>query len=93
MEIENKKKKIIVTSIVIGIVLLLGVAYAWFNYYKEGSNQRLILADIYLKLNDNNDQITINNILNCESLSYDYTTDYPVYLINNGVKQFNNLII
>ena len=62
MEIENKKKKIIVTSIVIGIVLLLGVAYAWFNYYQEGSNQRLIMGDIYLQLDDGDDEIVISNV-------------------------------
>ena len=59
--INNKKKMF--SLLVFGIVMvLLGVTYAWFNYYQEGSNRKLIAGDIYLSLNDGQEQISLENV-------------------------------
>ena len=59
--INNKKKML--TLLVFGIIMVvLGVSYAWFNYYQEGTNKKLVMGDIYLTLNDGTDDITLNKV-------------------------------
>ena len=56
------KKKYNIILILIIVVSILGMSYAWFNYRGETSNQRMISGDIYLRLTDGADAISINNI-------------------------------
>ncbi len=59
--INNKKKML--TLLVFGIIMIvLGVSYARFNYYQEGTNKKLVMGDIYLTLNDGTDDITLNKV-------------------------------
>ena len=55
------KKKVIILDCLV-IMLLLGVSYAWFNYWTVGDNQRVISGDLYLMLEDNTDSFSLNNI-------------------------------
>ena len=56
------KKKGFIVSLILIFLLLIGTSYAWFNYRGETSNQRMISGDIYLRLTDGADAISINNI-------------------------------
>ena len=59
---KNKKKIVILTSITGIIILILGIAYAIFNYQENTSNQQLILGDIYMHYNETN-AVSIENAL------------------------------
>ena len=56
------KKKVYVSLFIALITLILGVSYAWFNYYQEGTNKKLVMGDLYLNLTSGNDQIQIGNV-------------------------------
>ena len=58
----KNRKKIVIVIISIMLISLIGGAYAWFNYYRTGSNNNLIISDLYLYFGDGNDDILINNI-------------------------------
>lgn len=58
--IKGKIKFIIIALIVFASVI--GVTYAFFEYYKVGSDNRLIFGNIYLKLDDGTDNLTISNM-------------------------------
>ena len=56
---KNKKKLIIATSIILGVlVLTLGLTYAAFTYNKTGETSKLVLGDIWMKYTENN-QLTL----------------------------------
>lgn len=55
------KTGLIVITLVIA-VSLIGVTYAFFNYYKEGGNQKLIAGQVYLKLIDGTDTLMMTNM-------------------------------
>ncbi len=57
-----KKKGIVILSFIVIILLILGASYAWFNYSSETAAQRLVTGDIYLRLNNGNDYIDLENI-------------------------------
>ena len=60
--ITMKKNQKIIIGISL-IVVLLGVSFAWFNYYQEGNNQKLVAGDIYLLLTEQGDSILLENAL------------------------------
>ena len=52
-------------KLIIGICILIvltGVSFAWFNYYKVADNQRIITGNLFLNLIDNTDSFTLRNI-------------------------------
>ena len=57
----NKRKIFIIISMIV-IVTLVGFSYAWFNYSRTGTSNKLIMGELYLNLNEDNDQININNV-------------------------------
>ena len=57
----NKKIKVIFISIAL-IIGLFGITYAFFEYYKVGSNNLLIFGNIYLHLDDGTDTLKVNNV-------------------------------
>ena len=58
---KNKSKFIILALIM--LISVVGISYAFFVYYKVGDNSsQLIFGDIYLKLNDGTDSITLLNV-------------------------------
>ena len=59
---NNKKRLFIILGVILGVSLLLGITYAWFNYTSEGVNQKLIMGDLYLNLTNGNDTISLTNI-------------------------------
>ena len=54
------KKKIIIIGIV--ILLLLGVSYAWINYYQEGTNKKVLGSNLYLYLNETSNNVLLQNV-------------------------------
>ena len=60
--IKSKKQMFIVIAIFAFIMIILGTTYAWFNYKREGVEQRLIAGNIYLNFNENNDGISLTNV-------------------------------
>ncbi|MBQ6817121.1 MAG: hypothetical protein IJO27_01675, partial [Bacilli bacterium] len=56
---KDKKKLIILSSIILGVlVLTLGLTYAAFTYNKTGETSELVLGDIWMKYTENN-QLTL----------------------------------
>ena len=55
------KKSVFITALIL-ILSISGIAYAFFNYYKIGDNQELIMGDIYLTLNDGTDSFVLTNV-------------------------------
>ena len=58
----KKRKTILIIIALVVAIGLLGATYAFFNYYQEGSNQKLIAGQVYLKLNDGTDTLTMTNM-------------------------------
>ena len=56
-----EKKHLIIISIIV-LISVLGISYAFFNYYQLTDNKQLITGDIYLTLNDDSDSISLPNI-------------------------------
>ena len=72
---ENKKKLIIATSIILGVlVLTLGITYAAFTYNKTGETSKLVLGDIWMKYTENN-QLTLADAMPMDINNY---TTYKV---------------
>jgi len=63
----KKKKTIILTSIIVGVlVLALGLTYAVLSFNETGGNSQLVLGDIYMHYKETN-QINIQNAIPTES--------------------------
>ena len=60
--IKTKKQMYIVISIFALILFLGGTTYAWFSYRSETGEQELIAGDIYLHLNEGQEEITLTNV-------------------------------
>ena len=56
----SMKKSIVLVLII--IVTLLGVSYAWFNITKIGENQKIITGSLYLILEDKTDAFSLTNV-------------------------------
>ena len=61
---SNKKtlKWFRISAIVLGVIAVIGIAYAYFSYTKLSSNAQLITGNIYMYLNAS-DQIAINPVM------------------------------
>ena len=57
-----KKRKMVIAIISLSIILVLGIAYAWFSFYQEGVNRKLVGGDIYLSLTDGTETINLQNV-------------------------------
>ena len=60
--IKNKKQMYLVISIFTLILFLGGTSYAWFSYRSESSDQELIAGEIYLNLDEGQEEIELSNI-------------------------------
>ena len=77
---NNKKKKIIIISIILGILLLtIGLTYAMFTISKYSSNSKLIAGDIYMHYKEASQGIKLENAI--PSDTYD-TTSYFEFTID-----------
>ncbi len=75
----NKKRIIIVISIIITILVLsLGMTYALIKINKVSTDSKLILGDIYMHYTNKTDTINITNLLPSET----YTDDYFEFTIS-----------
>lgn len=59
-----KKKSIFLLMAIFGLVIIIGgVSFAWFTYYKEGNTSNAIFGgDIHLDLTESGDTLTLSNI-------------------------------
>jgi len=57
---KGKIKYIIIAFVL--LLSLLGVAYAFYEFYAIGDNHELIVGNLYLKLNDGTDTISLTNV-------------------------------
>ena len=60
--IKNKKQMFLVISIFALLLFLGGTTYAWFTYSSTTSEQKLISGDIYLVLNEGQEEISSTNV-------------------------------
>lgn len=67
---SQKRNKGVLVGVIVAIILVivLGTAYAFFNYNKIGDNSQLVVGDIYMHYNETN-QITVENVM--PSSTYD----------------------
>ena len=60
---NNKNKKILlISSIIVVMVAIMGISFAYYNYTKTLGEQTLIAGDIYLTTTTNNNQISLTNV-------------------------------
>ena len=57
-----KNKKFLIIFVIAILLCLLGTTYAFFNYYKEGSNQEVIAGKVMLEFNEDVDTISLTNV-------------------------------
>ncbi len=70
---NNKNKKIIIISIVLGIlVLTIGLTYAMFTISKTGKNSNLVVGDVYMHYANGSKSINLVNAMPSET--YDATS-------------------
>jgi len=61
---KNKKKLIILTSIIVGVlVVTLGLTYAAISFNETKGNSQLVLGDIWMHYNETTNTINIDNML------------------------------
>ena len=81
-------KKIIIPILIV-LIVLLGVSFSWFNYYREGSNQKLIASNLYLHLNDESNNILLNNAYPLSPTEARELTDNVIEFSIDGVNTTN----
>ncbi len=71
---NNKKKKRILTGVIIAIVLvvLVGLTYALWSYFGISENQELVAGDIYMKYTETSNTINIENAMPSKTYGDDY---------------------
>ena len=60
--IKTKKQMFIIIGLFTLLLFLGGTAYAWFNYRAESGTSELIAGDIYLVMEEGNEEIELSNI-------------------------------
>ncbi|MBQ8472470.1 MAG: leucine-rich repeat protein [Bacilli bacterium] len=82
-----KKKKVVLPSIILGIlVITLGITYAVFSYQEESlRNSELITGDIYMYYNETSKTINISNLMPNKEYS---ETDYFEFKVS-GKNTYN----
>ena len=62
MRINVYKKNIYVVFSALAVLLLIGVSYAFFSYYRVGEKEsQLIAGDIYLHYTEDGDTLVLEN--------------------------------
>ena len=60
--IKSKKQMFIIMSVFALILFLGGITYSWFTYRRETGEQELIAGEIYLHLNEGQEEISMSNL-------------------------------
>jgi hypothetical protein len=77
---KDKNKLIVLVSGVLVILLMVfGVSFAVFRYGETGTNQEMVLGDIWMKYEENNG-ITLENALPGE----EYTNYFEFYVMGTN---------
>jgi hypothetical protein len=90
--IKTKKQMFIVIAIFAFIIIIGGTTYAWFSYRRESVNQTLIAGDIYLKLEEGNDTISLTNIFPETKEEARARNDNYLTFEINGINESNKTI-
>ena len=70
---KNNKKTIIITSIILGVLILtISLTYAVFSMSKTGQNSNLVVGDVYMHYANGNKSINLANVMPSET--YDATS-------------------
>ena len=70
---KNNKKTIIITSIILGVLILtFSLTYAVFSMSKTGQNSNLVVGDVYMHYANGNKSINLANVMPSET--YDATS-------------------
>lgn len=86
---EKKKKIIRLSILIVSIISLLGITYAWFSYYSEGDNQMIVASDLYLNLDDETDTIDLNNFFPETKEEARDTTRHQAGTVTNNTLTFS----
>ena len=57
-----KNKRFILFIIPLLLLLLVGITYAFFEYYAIGANQKIVAGEVYLEFQDKTDSLLLTNI-------------------------------
>lgn len=89
----DKYKKIAMIMCSIGLMFLVtGITYAYFNYTKTGENNTLVTGDIYLRLNEGDDEITLTNVFPETKEEARSRNDNIITFTINGINESNKTI-
>ena len=70
---KNNKKTIIITSIILGVLILtISLTYAVFSMSKTGQNSNLVVGDVYMHYANGSKSINLANVMPSET--YDATS-------------------
>ena len=60
----NRKIKVnLIIIIICSVILILGISYAFFQYYKAGDeHHQLVTGEVYLKFDDGENTLSLTNI-------------------------------
>ncbi len=72
MKLEKKKNKKITVIISLILILIVGVTYSLYSYWKIGKNQLLIAGDVYLKYTEGVDTVNIEDAKPASTYGDDY---------------------
>ncbi len=89
----NNYKKLSMIMCSLGLMLLLtGTIYAYFNYTRTGTNNALITGDIYLTLNEGEDEISLTNVFPETKEEARARDDNFITFTINGINESNRTI-
>ena len=72
MDNNKKKSKIIIFIIIMGMFLLLGITYAFFNYTRTGLANQLVVGRVYLNYTNDSNALSLTDVV--PRNSYDANT-------------------
>ena len=59
---KNKERKLFLLISIILLICIIGISYAFFQYYREGKSTEIIAGDIYLLLDDGTTDLKLETV-------------------------------
>lgn len=81
---KNKTKIWLIVMVVVAVLALGGISFAWFNYRGETNSQEFIAGDIYLTMEEGVNQLSINNVFPQTSEEARAATNNTIVFTLNG---------
>ena len=89
---KNKKITVIITSIIIVLILVLAISYAFFSTQLSGSDQVVKVGELELVLNETSEGINLDNAIGLSDSDGMQLTPSTFELKNNGNKAVDYII-